>query len=116
MEAKGSKPVSEGFVFKRQLLIERGEGADEPLLEALRQLAGVVSADLKKSDRLVMRYDASQLQIDTIIALLEEQGVRLRRGLWRDGCVSWYRYTDNNAAYNAKRTDVHCCNKPPRGR
>lgn len=107
--------VSEGFVLRRRLPIDVGEGDLNAALGALGRLPGMVSVRVRNYDRLVLKYDASQIQIDQIVALLTCDNILIRQGYWQRLRLGWYRFVDQNSLANAQLTRSHCCNKPPKG-
>ncbi len=115
MDSEDSVPIADGFVLKRQLLLDVGTGDLTHTLASISELPGMVSAVVTTSNRLVVKYDASQIQIDRILELLARSGISIRRGYWQRHCLRWYRFVDHNTATNAQSTPSHCCNKPPKG-
>ncbi|MFT5721327.1 MAG: hypothetical protein ACI9W6_001640 [Motiliproteus sp.] len=116
MDSQDSIPIAPGFVVKRQLPLDIGNAdlGQPSWLAAIKALPGMLSAGVTTGDRLAVTYDASQLQIDQVLELLEHGGISLRRGYWQRHRLSWYRFVDRNTADNAQASS-HCCNKPPRG-
>ncbi|MEH6650330.1 MAG: hypothetical protein V7707_09925 [Motiliproteus sp.] len=115
MDSEDSVPIADGFVLKRQLLLDVGIGDLTNTLASIRALPGMVSAVITTRDRLAVKYDASQIQIDRVLELLERSDISIRRSYWQRQCLRWYRFVDQNTAANAQSTSSHCCNKPPKG-
>ncbi|MDX1803817.1 MAG: cation transporter [Alcanivorax sp.] len=67
-----------------------------------------------KSGQLVVHYDASQVDLDQVEALLKTHQLQLRQGWWPRLRNGWYRFVDQNVRDNA-RHEPWCCHKlPPR--
>ncbi|MEH6627849.1 MAG: hypothetical protein V7739_15495 [Motiliproteus sp.] len=115
MDSEDSVAIGDGFVLKRQLLLDVGKGDLTVMLASIRVLPGMVTAVITTGDRLVVKYDASRIQIDQVLELLELSGISIRRGYWQRHRLRWYRFVDHNTAANAQSTSSHCCNKPPKG-
>ncbi|MFT6914238.1 MAG: hypothetical protein ACJAWL_000526 [Motiliproteus sp.] len=114
MDSEDSVPIDHRFVLKRTLSLDVGSADLSPRLAAIKALPGMLSAVDTTGDRLLLKYDASQLQIDQIVELLERSGISMRRGYWPRQWLNWYRFVDRNTADNAQSSS-HCCNKPPKG-
>lgn len=64
----------------------------------------------EQSEKLQVKYDASQLQLMGIIEQAQLKPVSSRLQQWR---LQYYRFTDQNLAQESGHTPS-CCNKLPR--
>lgn len=114
MDNEDAVPIAAGFVLQRRLLLDVGNADLTRLLVSIRELPGMLSAVVTAHERLVVKYDASRIQIDQILELLARSGISIGGGFWQRHCLRWYRFVDHNTADNAQSSS-HCCNKPPKG-
>ena len=63
---------------------------------------------------VIVRYDASKLNYQLILELLENTGFPPSDSWWSRVRGSWYQFSDSNARDNAKAPPPACCNKPPK--
>ena len=92
--------------------------ADATLLaRAMEAQDGVkrVTADIARQ-RLEILYDASMVDYQTVITLLEQQGFPPVKNWWSRLIGNWYQFTDSNARENANLPPPACCNKAPKKR
>ncbi len=82
---------------------------------ALGQLPGVrrVAADLVKR-RIVVRYDATGSDYQSIVTTLEEVGFPPLDSWWSRFKGNLYQFLDTNAQNNSSARPSPCCNKPPK--
>ena len=112
-ETKDTTSSSDAFINCRKLLLEQPPQNADAVIDRLDQLPGMQQVRLEKNHKLIVRYDASQLQLSQVLSALEEMGVPLEHGRWQRFRIGWYTFVDGNSLANAQRRDVHCCNKPP---
>ncbi len=110
-KTKDTTSSSDAFINCRKLLLEQ-QNADAVIVR-LDQLPGMQQVCLEKNHKLIIRYDASQLQLGQVLSVLEEMGVPLESSPWQRFRIGWYIFVDRNSQANAQRRDIHCCNKPP---
>lgn len=83
--------------------------------KALQQIPGIIrlQTDVKKR-RLKVLYDVTNIDLTTIVDLLEDVGFPPEDNWWWRLKQSWYAYLDDNAKTNTKAPAPPCCNKPPK--
>ena len=116
MSQKTDIAINKGALVKRRVPLA-GKVVDvDAIVGCFNSMHGVVQVHTKKgASNLWIKYDASLLQLDDIIAPLVLQGIWTRGSWWSRMRLDWYRFEDNNALKNATSNNSHCCNKPPRG-
>ncbi|MCU7917049.1 MAG: heavy-metal-associated domain-containing protein [Candidatus Thiodiazotropha sp. (ex Epidulcina cf. delphinae)] len=82
---------------------------------ALNALPGIreVAADASRQ-QVVVLYDITGTDFQTIVAELEHVGFPPLDNWWSRRKMSWYTFTDSNGRDNAKAPPAACCNKPPK--
>lgn len=87
-----------------------------PLASALAKLDALLGMQqltlLEKQCALVLKYDASKLDIDQILEMLSATNITLKSGWWATRKLNHYRFINQNVRDNAKHVPV-CCSKPP---
>jgi copper chaperone CopZ len=83
--------------------------------QAIMTLPGIanVAVDIARH-RLMVRYDAAQLEYQAIIKALDSVGFPPTHGWSSRIRESLYQFRDTNARDNAKTPPPPCCNKPPK--
>ncbi|OMH31765.1 hypothetical protein [Motiliproteus sp. MSK22-1] len=112
-DTKNTASSSSAFSYRRKLQLLLSPQHAETLVKELKELPGMEQVHLKNDRQLVMRYDTAQLQMEQVLSVLEKMGATLDNNRWRQFRIGWYRFVDKNSQANARRKDVHCCNKPP---
>lgn len=111
-----TKPVGVWEVRRRIQIPALVQAADTAAMEStLSTLAGFrkMAADVEKH-QIIVRYDASQSDYQSIVDVLENTGFPPLDNWWGRFKGSWFEYCDTNARDNAKAPSPPCCNKPPR--
>lgn len=101
------------FILKRRLKLVQAVPNNAALQLKLEALEGMAAVTWQGECKLELRYDASQLQLDQIIAVLTQSGVTLQQGRLARMRLNWYRMTDRNT-WDSSRHVPHCCNKSPK--
>lgn len=90
------------------------DNADK-LEHAVGELPGVckyaVDAD---KQRVVILYDASKTDYETVSGALVSSGFVPQDNWWSRLKGGWFQFTDTNARDNAKAPPPACCNKSPK--
>ncbi len=111
------KPAGAWEVRRRIKVPALAHDADAMAVERnLSPLPGVrkVAADATRL-QVVVLYDITGTDYQTILASLEELGFPPLDNWWSRRKMSWYQFTDSNGRDNAKAPPPACCNKPPKG-
>lgn len=88
----------------------------EQLQAAVQRFASIESildARVDQRGQLRIVYDASRVGMCDIERLLDELGVERASDFWSRLKLSWYRFLDENAKFNAASGGGACCNRPP---
>jgi hypothetical protein len=87
------------------------------LVRVMESFNGVkeVVADAGRN-RIDIRYDASVVDYQSLMAVLEEQGYPPAKNWWTSLKGNWYQFTDSNSRENANLPPPACCNKAPKKR
>ncbi len=101
------------FILKRRLKLAQAAPDRQVLQTRLEALTGMSEVRWSGELGLELRYDASQLQLDQIIEVLSQAGLKLKPGRLSRMRLNWYRMTDRNT-WDSSRHVPHCCNKSPR--
>lgn len=85
------------------------------IVRALDELSGVKKVSTDTHKRCVsVQYDASAVDYNSIVILLESAGFPALSGWWSRLKGNWYQFTDSNARENANLPTPPCCNKSPK--
>lgn len=102
---------------RRKIVVPALAGEANPAcaIEAVEGLNGVhgVSVDAQKK-RLIVAYDASRIDYQSIAVTLDEAGFPPLDSWWSNLRARIYQFTDSNARENANTPAPPCCNKPPK--
>ena len=110
------KPVGSWEVRRRIKVPALVHGADAMAVErVLGSLPGIrkAAADAARH-QVVVLYDITGVDFETIASSLEEEGFPPLDNWWSRRKMSWYQFTDSNGRENAKAPPSACCNKPPK--
>lgn len=104
--------VNPAFLARHTLSLTGLNSADAGnLLADIDELPGVDRVRLKgREQTLKVAYDASRLNIDGVIAILEKYGASVKDSWWSRTRLGWQRQTDENIRDNA-RHEATCCSK-----
>ena len=84
-----------------------------PALAKLDALLGMQQLTLlEKQSALVLKYDASKIDLDQILEMLSTFNITPKSGWWASRKLSHYRFINQNVRDNSKHVPV-CCSKPP---
>lgn len=96
--------------------MRRNVSLPAPLTEsdriALQNWPGMGSVECR-GRRLVVCYDAADVQWSELQSWLVDCTGLDTSGAWTRLKLAWYRFVDGNARANARSRGGHCCNKPP---
>ena len=83
-------------------------------LAELEALVGVVQVTLpnKRTDQLLMKYDASKTQLPQLLYKMEAWGMTPKASWWNNIKLSWALQIDQNVLDNSRHVH-HCCSKAP---
>ena len=106
--------INPGFLIHHKLALTGLSAANaDDIRSELDELPGMDSVSVDTSRQcLKVAYDASHLNIDRIIEVIEQQGAGLRTGWWTRMKLNWQRQTDSNIQENFTH-EAHCCSKMP---
>lgn len=105
------------FCHTVRLKFKQISSVDESLVMAcLGQLEYVDRIHFESKKSIIsFRYDASQLELDIVIDVLDALGIRLYRDSYWWRCkLAFVYYLERNIRSNARHVP-HCCGKPPNG-
>lgn len=102
--------TNEAALLRRTVVLQ---GACQDGVEKLRTLPAMAWAETSPSQNNIhMRYDVTQIDIDSVMTVLREAGCILRHN-WRDRTrMAWYRYVEGNARKNFQSSGGACCSTP----
>ena len=84
-------------------------------MQLLKELPGVRSVSPGKGNRCIRTtYDASAVNFNNLVSVLEEAGLRTKSGWWEGMKRKLFQFSDANARDNAYAPPPSCCNKPPK--
>ena len=106
---KTNQKVDAASLLTRTLYLK--QALTDAQVQALKQLVGVTKV-VVDAQKLVLSYDASQLQLDKV---LELSGItaQIKASGWQKIRLALYRMVDQNTAESAAHVP-HCCNKTPK--
>lgn len=108
--------INKGALVKRRVHLANKVTDIKAIVDCFNDKAGVAQVYTKKgASRVWIRYDASVVNIDDVIAWLGLKGIWTRTSWWSRMRLDWYRFEDKNALNNAVNNNSHCCNKRPQG-
>ena len=110
------KPTGIWEVRRRIKVPAMAHAADTMAVErAVSTISGVrkVATDREKL-QVVVRYDASLSDYQSIVEALENAGFPPLDSWWSRMKGNWYQYSDTNTRDNANAPPPACCNKPPK--
>lgn len=113
---QSTKPTGVWEVTRKIRIPGLSQEADALVIaKTFEGLSGVrkVSSDTHKRC-VVVQYDASAVDYNSIVILLESAGFPAATGWWSKLKGSWYQFTDSNARENANLPTPPCCNKSPK--
>jgi len=93
--------------IKRRLRLSRKLTPGE--FKQLQEQPGVI--DVRDGRSLELRYSPLQMDIDTLVSLLQDWRAGPRISRWR---MQWYRFTEANAKDHLQHRPA-CCNRAPGG-
>lgn len=107
--------TNSAFTIKHRLAFYglQQEGVDQKLAE-LEALVGVVQVILpnKRTDQLLMQYDASKTQLPQLLSKMEAWEITPTSTWWNKFKLSWALQVDQNILDNSRHVH-HCCSKAP---
>jgi hypothetical protein len=116
MNQKTSTSINKGALVKRGVPLADKVVNVDAIVKMFNNKQGVVQVRANEgAPKLWIKYDASLIQIDDIIAPLILKGIWTSGSWWPRIRLDWYRFEDKNALKNATSNNSHCSNKPPRG-
>ena len=113
------KTISDAWTVKRNIYLSQLKDSHSGLIiqQELAKLEGVKKVDIDSNVgklKVVITYDASQINYCNFIDILIKKDVHPVNNWWNRLKSSWYQFTDENAKENANAPPAPCCNKPPR--
>jgi hypothetical protein len=109
------KPQGSWEMRRKLLLPTLAHGKKESLKEILEEMVGVCDFSIDADNKsLVILYDASKTNYETVTASLSDSGFVPLDSWWSRIKGGWYKFTDDNVRDNAKAPPPACCNKPPK--
>ena len=116
MNQKAGTTINKGALVKRRVPLAEKVVNVDAIVKMFDNKQGVVQVGTNEgASKVWIKYDASLIQIDDIIATLILKGVWTSGSWWSRMRLDWYRFEDKNALKNATSNNSHCCNKPPKG-
>ena len=110
------KPTGTWEVRRRIKIPALVHAADALAIErALGKLSGVrkAAANIDKH-QVVVRYDITGSDYQTIVEVLENTGFPPLNNWWCRYKTKWFQYLDTNGRDSANAPISPCCNKPPK--
>ena len=109
-EPDNNPAINESALLRRRLVPVAG---CTRILMNLASLPGVATASMSsRQNKIHLCYDATLVNIDTVLTLLHDAGCTLRYNWFDRLRLAWYRYVDENARKNAKLSGSACCSTP----
>lgn len=111
---KKVKPSKGPFDVTRKISL--APAPTEKLQDAVGQLTSIepiIDTHVDRHGQLRISYDASNVGIRDIEALLNKAGIARTSGFWWRLKSAWYRFLDENVKSNSHSVGGACCNRPP---
>lgn len=108
--------INPGFLTKHTLSLSDTANSDfNAIMAEIDELPCVDMVRFDKRKRhLKIAYDASNHNIDEMIAIVERHGVAIKDSWWSRIKLGWQRQSDENIKENAHH-EAACCSKMPPG-
>jgi len=85
----------------------------QTIARVLTQQPGVQSVKIDlQHDGIHVHYDNAMIGVETVIAVLKNEGYPPRQRFWDRLKYAWWRYLDENAHSNATSASGPCCSNP----
>ena len=106
--------INPGYLVRHSVKLARFDPQQaQPARSALDQLPGMDQVILDPKERVLkLAYDGSQHNIDELLAIAGEHGLKPKKNWWNKVRLGMARNVDQNVWDNAGY-HPSCCNKPP---